>query len=121
MSIVRREEIPEDLEQYEVTFFILNILSHKWTFPILVYTREPISFNHLQRRLHVSHTVLSKNLKYMEGLMLVKRTVITETNPPTVLYSLTEYGTDMLDQCLQLSTWKEYEAIFPHHPPKEVW
>jgi DNA-binding HxlR family transcriptional regulator len=110
MSIIKNTEIPDFLLKYSPIVFVTNVLSHKWTLFILMSLEKPFRFNQLQRALGVSHTVLSKELKEMINLDLVKRCVINETNPPSVEYCLNENGQNLLNICFNMLEWaKKFE------------
>ncbi len=102
MAITRREEIPVQLKEYEAMIFIVNILSHKWSLFVLLSLMEPKRFNQLRRELDVSHSVLAKELKDMEQNQLINRRIIENTNPPSVEYSLTSYGKELLMICMAM-------------------
>lgn len=119
MAIYKKEDIPEDFLEYAPAIFITNIMSHKWTLPIFLSIQKPVQFNQLQKRLKISHSMLAKCLKDLNELKLIRRTVISDSNPPTVEYSLTEDGQRMLRDFLRLSEeWRGYEAQFML-PPEE--
>lgn len=102
MSITKYDAIPEPLKKYAPVVFVVNILSHKWTLFILLSLKEPMRFNQLRRHLNISHTVLSQELKHLETMQLLNRYVIEETNPPAVEYSLTNYGQQLLNICMEM-------------------
>ena len=102
MAITRKENIPELLEEYSPIVFIVNILSHKWSLFILLSLSEPKRFNQLRRHLNISHSVLSKELKVLEKFFLINRRIIEDTNPPSVEYSLTEFGRSLLSLCMEM-------------------
>lgn len=102
MSVVKHDAIPETLKEHEDIVFIVNILTRKWSLFILLSLREPMRFNQLRRHLDISHSVLAKELKNLEILQLINRRVIEETNPPSVEYSLTDYGKQLLALCIQM-------------------
>lgn len=117
MAIYKKEDIPEDFLEFAPVIFVTNIMSHKWTLPIFLSIQTPMKFNQLQKKLGISHSVLSKCLKDMEELLLIRRTVITTTNPPAVEYTLTDYGRQMLEDFLILrDRWKEYDQNFTAPP-----
>lgn len=105
MSITKRDDIPKLLVKDKEIVFIVNILSHKWSLFIILSLAEPMRFNQLRRHLEVSHSVLSKELKYLEALCIVNRRIIAETNPPSVEYSLTDYGVRLLQICREMKTF----------------
>ena len=108
MNTLEHIHIPEQFQYYAPVFVILKILSRKWTLPILLTVREPILYSRLHKRLQITHTVLSNSLEELTGLLLVKRTVITATNPPSVEYTLTEYGERLLAECLNFMSLSDY-------------
>lgn len=104
MSIIKFENIPEQLMEYKEVIFIVNILSHKWSLGILLSLaeKEVMRFNQLRRHLDVSHSVLSKELKNLEDQCLINRQIISEMNPPSVEYSLTCYGRHLAQICQEM-------------------
>lgn len=72
-----------------------KVLYGKWTIVILhiLSNEEPIRFNELQRMMpeEMTHTTLSRQLKYLEKENMIIRKVYGEI-PPRVEYSLSEIG-----------------------------
>jgi DNA-binding HxlR family transcriptional regulator len=102
MSVVKHDAIPKALKEHKDIVFVVNILTRKWSLFILLSLKEPKRFNQLRRYLDISHSVLAKGLKNLEILQLINRKVIEGTNPPSVEYSLTEYGRQLLTICEQM-------------------
>jgi DNA-binding HxlR family transcriptional regulator len=72
---------------------VLRLLAGAWTPEIIWYiSAEPRRFGDLKRDLgKISSKVLTTRLREMEDRGIVKR-VVMPTSPPTVEYSLTEFG-----------------------------
>ena len=69
-----------------------NLLLGKWILPILNELNGGTKrFNELKRTFGISHSVLAKQLKFLENEGLINRKVYPEV-PPRVEYSLTEIG-----------------------------
>ena len=102
MSKTGKENIPKNLIAYAPIVFVVNILSHKWALFILLSLMKPMRFNQLRRYLDISHSVLSKELKGLEKLQLISRKIIDDTNPPSVEYSLTDKGKQLLELCKKM-------------------
>lgn len=113
MSIIKFEEIPEQMIEYKEIIFITNILSHKWALGVLLSLAEngTMRFNQLRRHLDVSHSVLSKELKHLESLYLINRHIISEMNPPSVEYELTCYGRHLAQICQEM---REFGSELEH-------
>ena len=89
----------------ETTLFFL---STKWSALILRdLMAGPRRFNDLQRSIgHISHKVLTSNLRQMEKHGLLTRTVYAEV-PPRVEYELTELGSSLKPVLDTLRWWGE--------------
>lgn len=85
----------------------MDVLSGKWKISII----SSICFHH-QRRFSdilndvvgISNKMLSKELKELEINKLISRTVLS-TQPPTVLYHLTEHGKSLQTIINNLIDW----------------
>jgi len=90
----------------------INILSGKWKLMILwrIYRCKVIRFNELQRQVgKITTKTLTEQLKELEELKIVKRTVYPET-PPRVEYSMTETGETLVPILQSLCDWgKSYQ------------
>lgn len=90
----------------------INILSGKWKLMILwrIYRGKVIRFNELQRQVgKITTKTLTGQLKELEELKIVRRTVYPET-PPRVEYSLTETGETLTPILQSLCDWgKSYQ------------
>lgn len=75
----------------------MALLGGAWTPNIVWYLREgPRRFNELRGDVHgISAKVLSARLRRLAADGLVRRQVLP-TSPPTVEYSLTEFGLELL-------------------------
>jgi len=84
----------------------LKLISGKWKIKILEkLINKPIRFGKLKKDLNtITAQMLSKQLKEMENDTLVKRKVI-KSNPITVEYSLTQFGSSSLPIIRALIKW----------------
>jgi len=84
----------------------LKLISGKWKIKILEkLIKKPIRFGKLKKDLNtITAQMLSKQLKEMENDTLVKRKVI-KSNPITVEYSLTQFGSSSLPIIRALIKW----------------
>ena len=84
----------------------LKLISGKWKIKILEkLSNKPIRFGKLKKNLDtITSQMLSKQLKEMENDTLVKRKVI-KSNPITVEYSLTQFGSSSLPIIRALIKW----------------
>ena len=84
----------------------LKLISGKWKIKILEkLINKPIRFGKLKKDLNtITAQMLSKQLKEMENDTLVKRKVI-KSNPITVEYSLTQFGSSSLPLIRALIKW----------------
>lgn len=96
----------------------INILSGKWKLMILwrIYKSSAIRFNELQRQVgKITTKTLTEQLKELEELQIVKRTVYPET-PPRVEYALTETGETLAPILQALCDWgKSYRQYMNLH------
>ena len=84
----------------------LKLISGKWKIKILEkLSNRAIRFGKLKKNLDtITSQMLSKQLKEMENDTLVKRKVI-KSNPITVEYSLTQFGSSSLPIIRALIKW----------------
>ena len=84
----------------------LKLISGKWKIKILEkLINKPIRFGKLKKDLNtITAQMLSKQLKEMENDTLVKRKVI-KSNPITVEYSLTQFGSSSFPIIRALIKW----------------
>ena len=87
----------------------LKLISGKWKIKILEkLSNRPIRFGKLKKNLDtITSQMLSKQLKEMENDTLVKRKVI-KSNPITVEYSLTQFGSSSLPIIRSLIKWGSF-------------
>ena len=96
---------------------LLDTLSGKWAFPILlklIVAEEPMRFGALQRRLGtITQKELTKQLRLYEAYGLVTRQMFPEI-PPRVEYAISDYGRTLKDPLLALAQWSATsgEALF---------
>lgn len=89
---------------------VLEIIGGKWAMPIIyILSKGKLRFKELERSVDGINTrMLVKELKNMESNGIVIRKVFA-TVPPTVEYSLTEKGRNLLPSIISLYNWgKEY-------------
>ena len=73
-------------------YTVQKILSGKWNILILHELSESTKrFNELRRKIDITHSMLTKQLKLLEHEGIIRREVFPEV-PPRVEYSLTEIG-----------------------------
>ena len=84
----------------------LKLISGKWKIKILdKLINKPTRFGKLKKNLKmITSQMLSKQLKEMENDTLVKRKVV-KSNPITVEYSLTQFGSSSLPIIKSLIKW----------------
>ncbi|ELP1222599.1 helix-turn-helix transcriptional regulator [Listeria monocytogenes] len=90
----------------------INVLSGKWKLQILwnIYKKKIVRFNELKRLLeNVTTKTLTDQLKELEELKIIQRTVYPEI-PPKVEYSLTSIGLTLEPVLKSLCNWgKQYQ------------
>lgn len=87
----------------------LEIISSKWSLPVLQYLfnriEEKNNFRKIERGVEgISAKMLTKELKVMETNKLIERT-IQDTKPVTVDYAITEYGKTVIPVIKVLVNW----------------
>ena len=88
-------------------FGLLDVIAKKWALLIIAVLGNEGSkcFNELQRELKgISPKTLSKTLKDLERLGLVKRRVLN-TSPPRVEYFLSKNGWELRARLIPLLKW----------------
>ena len=85
---------------------VLDIINGKWKLPILIaLSFGNKRFKELERQVEgITPRMLSKELRELEINQLVIRTVY-DTIPPSVEYSLSDYGKTLDDVIVALRTW----------------
>lgn len=95
-----------------------KVLNGKWSMYILyLLTEGPIRFNELQRKMpeEMTHTTLSRQLKFLENEGLILRTEYAQI-PPKVEYSLSEIGRKFESVLDALEIWgNEYILYLNSH------
>jgi len=92
------------------TFFLplndlLTVLNGKWKIRlILCLSFEPKRFNEIKRCHGISPRILSKELKELEINGIINRNEVNDSLK-TVIYSLTEMGTELIPIIIQLQKW----------------
>ncbi len=84
----------------------LEVLSGRWKLPIIISLGFGNKrFKEITKDVHnITDKVLSKELKELEVNKLITRTVY-DTFPPTVEYSITEYGRSLHEVVEALNKW----------------
>lgn len=89
------------------SFEFYNLLSRKWTMPVIysLGIRESMRFNELKKGIPgISAASLSERVSELERLGIIERRVFPST-PPRVEYGLTEQGRELRGILCQLNTW----------------
>ena len=109
------EEFP-NIEERQKDFncsigFTMTVIGSKWRAIILwhILKQEPIRYSQLKKEVvHISHKILSQELKYLERDGLIKR-ISYPTIPPKVEYLSTKRGKSLESILLELCNWgKQY-------------
>ncbi|HBE9727773.1 winged helix-turn-helix transcriptional regulator [Clostridioides difficile] len=109
------EEFP-NIEERQKDFncsigFTMTVIGSKWRAIILwhILKQEPIHYSQLKKEVvHISHKILSQELKYLERDGLIKR-ISYPTIPPKVEYLSTKRGKSLESILLELCNWgKQY-------------
>ena len=87
--------------------YALHCLGGKWKMTILheIYTHGSIHFNQTLKVLPLSEKVLSQQLKELIADGLVKRSVESETFPPSTIYELTPEARQLIPALDILYIW----------------
>ena len=84
---------------------IMKLLGEKW---VIVIMREleirGKRFNELNKSIKISSRTLSKRLKELEKIKIIKKQSFKEI-PPRVEYSLTEAGKELIKSFKNLDAW----------------
>ncbi|MFM2482545.1 winged helix-turn-helix transcriptional regulator [Celerinatantimonas sp. YJH-8] len=103
----------------------VNIISGKWVIPILyrlIITNDAIRFGALQRAIGtITQKELTKQLRSLETLGLVTRTIYPEI-PPRVEYQITELGKSLKPMLDLLAEWmrEHREELLTAHATQTV-
>lgn len=91
---------------------VLDIIGGKWSMPIIyILSKGKMRFKELERNVEGINTrMLVKELKNMEMNGIVTREVFA-TSPPTVEYSLTTKGEQLLPSIISLYKWGQKYSI----------
>ena len=99
---------PDDAPDWEAAHTVVDLLSGKWTIPVVAALMSgPRRHGALRRGLDkgLSDKVLTQTLRRMEADgLLARRTV--EGNPPAVFYQLTPLGRSLSDPLAALAHWQ---------------
>ena len=87
--------------------FVLQCIGGKWKMTILsrIHSSGRIRFNQILRVLPISEKVLSQQLKELVRDGLVQRIVDGDTYPPSIEYSLTAEGQQLIPVLDDLYVW----------------
>ena len=84
---------------------IMKLLGEKWVIVIIRELSENGKrFNELNRNIKMSSRTLSKRLKELEKVKIIKKQLFKEI-PPRVEYSLTDAGKDLMKSFKNLDEW----------------
>lgn len=91
---------------------VLDIIGGKWSMPIIyILSKGKMRFKELERNVEGINTrMLVKELKNMELNGIITREVFA-TSPPTVEYSLTVKGEQLLPSIISLHKWGQKYSI----------
>ena len=97
----------------------LEIVGERWALLIVRdLLVEPKRFSDLRRGLpRIPTNVLSERLKELEAAAVVRRRVLPRP-PGSVIYELTEYGSDLEDVVMRLGLWGARSLSYPR--PSEI-
>ena len=96
-----------DRERWEILLKTSSIVGGRNRVAIisrLFFKEEILSFNQLKKDLNVSSMSLSRDLKLLEAMKILRREVNQE-GPVRVTYTLTEDGRDLYSAFSQLEIW----------------
>lgn len=99
-------------KKYECTSKIpLDLIDDKWKFLILWnLVNKPLRISELAEKISdISQRTLSRKLKALEEVSLIKRVVFPEV-PPKVEYSLTIHGERLVEIFSTMAKWGELYA-----------
>ena len=112
MSEIATAPTPDEAARHDVGMCdvgirrAFDVLGKRWTGVILgTLSDGPLGFADLRRRVGtITDSVLSDRLTELAGFGVVERTV-GDTRPPSVTYTLTDSGVELLPILDQLGTW----------------
>lgn len=102
-----------DRERWELLLKTSNIVGGRNRVAIisrLFFKEDVLSFNQLKKDLDVSSMSLSRDLKILEEMNILKRNV-SEGRPLKVTYMLTEDGKDLYSVFSQLEMWGQKHLL----------
>lgn len=102
-----------DRERWELLLKTSNIVGGRNRVAIisrLFFKEDVLSFNQLKKDLQVSSMSLSRDLKLLEEMNILKRNV-SEGRPLKVTYVLTDEGRDLYSVFSQLEMWGQKHLI----------
>lgn len=102
-----------DRERWELLLKTSNIVGGRNRVAIisrLFFKEDVLSFNQLKKDLQVSSMSLSRDLKLLEEMNILKRNV-SEGRPLKVTYLLTDEGRDLYSVFSQLEMWGQKHLI----------
>lgn len=89
--------------------YAMNIIGSKWKMPILwnLTKHKELHYNELKRKIfNITNTMLTRSLRELEANGLIIRTS-AESIPPSVVYSLTNLGKELIPSLNGLYEWGE--------------
>lgn len=102
-------QVTEESNSCAETVKILRILASAWSVPVMAQlnVKGEAGFNVLKRTLQdITSKTLSKTLSSLSDAGIIDRTVMP-TRPPSVNYSLSQEGKDLIHILGELSYWAE--------------
>ena len=92
---------------------ILSKIGNKWTvLVVLLLSQEAKRYNSLKREIDtISQKMLTQTLRSLEEDGLINRRVFTQTNPPSVEYSLTDLGRTLVPVLYDLCHWATTNSV----------
>ena len=109
---MNKKPLPKDKNIYETKcpiLYAMDVMGQKWKLPIMWYigVAEKIRYGELQKKvIGITATMLTKCLRELEDDGLIKRKQY-QTIPPTVEYSYTPKGKELIESLDGLYKWAE--------------
>ena len=106
-KIDKRNYDEKNIEVFTISH-VMNIISSKWKLTIILCLAENggVRYNKLRRRVTgITHFMLAKSLKELEGDGLVNRKILKSDPPQIIEYSLTPLALELLPALNELYTW----------------
>ena len=109
---MNKKPLPKDKNIYETKcpiLYAMEVMGQKWKLPIVWYigAAKTIRYGELQKKvIGITATMLTKCLRELEDDGLIKRKQYS-TIPPTVEYSYTQKGSELINSLDGLYKWAE--------------